>query len=265
MPPRLRRREGGIGMELTVPMVLIAAVGVFIASVMDAIAGGGGIISIPAYLLAGLPMHAALGTNKLSSSLGLLASAGRYIKNGYVRWKLAVPSIVMALLGSACGTRLQLLIEEKYLQYLLIVVLPLVALVVLRKRSFPEETLPMPEGKRTAIVLAASLIVGAYDGFYGPGTGTFLLILFTGAAKLDVRSATGNVKLVNLASGVASLIVAAIYGDVQWILGLICAAAAFAGQFIGAGLTIKNGSKIVRPIVVAALVLLTVKVIIDLI
>ena len=92
--------------HLTVPMVLIAGIGVFLASFMDAIAGGGGIISLPTYLLAGLPMHMALGTNKISASLGSLASVGRYLKNGYVNWRLAIPSIILALLGSTAGTRL---------------------------------------------------------------------------------------------------------------------------------------------------------------
>ena len=97
--------------DLTLSMVLIVAVGVFLASFMDAIAGGGGIISVPTYLLAGLPMHVALGTNKLSAGLGSLASTGRYIKSGYVDWKLGVPSIVLALVGSHFGTKLQLMID----------------------------------------------------------------------------------------------------------------------------------------------------------
>ena len=83
--------------DLTLSMVLIVAVGVFLASFMDAIAGGGGIISVPTYLLAGLPMHVALGTNKLSAGLGSLASTGRYIKSGYVDWKLGVPSILAGI------------------------------------------------------------------------------------------------------------------------------------------------------------------------
>ena len=120
--------------ELTLQMALIVAVGVFLASFTDAIAGGGGIISVPTYLIAGLPAHYALGTNKLSAGLGTIASTGRFIKNGYVDWKLGVPSIVLALIGAHFGTSLQLMIEEKYLQYLLLIVLPVVAFVVLRQR-----------------------------------------------------------------------------------------------------------------------------------
>ncbi len=248
-------------MQLTLPMVLIACVGVFLASFMDAIAGGGGIISVPTYLLAGLPMHTALGTNKVSASLGSLASTGRYIKNGCVDRKLALPSIVLALAGSALGTRLQLMLDERYLQYLLLLVLPIVAFVTLRKRSFREEPGDIPPRRRLLIVCASSLAIGTYDGFYGPGTGTFLLLVYTGLAKMDVRTASGNVKLVNLASGIGSLITALLYGKVFWALGLIASLASLAGHYAGAGLTIRNGARIVRPVVVAALLLLAVRVV----
>lgn len=251
-------------MQLTLPMVLIACGGVFLASFMDAVAGGGGIISLPTYLLAGLPMHMALGTNKLSASLGSLASTGRYVKNGCVDWRLAVPSIVLALAGSAAGTRLQLAIDEKYLQYLLLLVLPVTAIVVLRQRSFREEPGEIAPRRRAVIVLTASLLIGAYDGFYGPGTGTFLLLVYTGLGKMDVRTASGNVKLVNLASGVASLATALLYGEVFWILGLIASAFSFAGHFFGAGLTIRGGGKAVRPVVIVALCLLAVKILSEL-
>jgi len=245
-------------------MVLIACVGVFLASFLDAIAGGGGIISLPTYLLAGLPMHMALGTNKVSASLGSIASTGRYIKNGYIDWSLAVPSVVLAMAGSSAGTRLQLLIAGKYLQYLLLAVLPVVAVAVLRKRSFPETPGDIGRGRQTVIVLGASLLIGTYDGFYGPGTGTFLLLVYTNLARMDVRTASGNAKAVNLASGLGSLVTAALYGKVFWTLGLIATAASFAGHYFGAGLTIKNGAKIVRPVVVAALVLLALRVLADL-
>lgn len=248
-------------MTLTWSMVLIACTGVFLASLLDAIAGGGGIISLPTYLLAGLPIHMALGTNKVSASLGSLASTGRYIHQGYIDWKLAVPSVVLALLGSMGGTRLQLLVDETYLQYLLLVVLPVVAVVVLRQREFREIPGDIPRRRQAAVVLTASLIIGAYDGFYGPGTGTFLLLVYTGLGQMDVRTASGNVKAVNLASGIGSLVTAVLYGQVFWQLGLIATAASFAGHYVGAGLTIKNGAKIVRPVAVVALGLLAVKVV----
>ena len=251
-------------MELSLPMVLIVVAGVFLASFMDGVAGGGGIISVPTYFLAGLPSHLALGTNKLSSCIGTAVSTGRFIRGGYVNWKLGVPSIVLALLGAALGTRLQLMVDERVLQYLLLAVLPVVALVVLRQRSLPEEAGDIAPGRQAAIVLAASLIVGAYDGFYGPGTGTFLVLIFCTLGKLDLRTASGNVKLVNLSSNIGALTTSLWNGKVFLALGLIGAVASVAGHWLGSGLAIKDGSKIVKPAILVVLVLLAVKVIADL-
>lgn len=248
-------------MELKIGMVLLVAVGVFCASFMDAIAGGGGIISLPCYLLAGLPPHMALGTNKFSSCLGTVASAGRYAKNGYVDRKLAIPGVLLAMLGAHFGTRLQLQVEDKYLQYVLLVVLPVVAFVVLRQRTFPEERGLMEPRARLGIICAASLIIGTYDGFYGPGTGTFLLLSYCNLAKLDVRTASGNVKMVNLASNVGALLTSMANHQVFYVLGLIAAVCAIAGQWIGSGVAIRNGSRIVRPVVILVLVLLVIKII----
>lgn len=252
-------------MVLTVKMALIVAVGVFLASFMDAIAGGGGIISVQTYLLAGVPMHMALGTNKVSSGIGTAVSTARFIKNGYIDWKLGIPSVALALVGSFVGTSIQLMIDEVYLQYLLLIVLPVVAFVVLRQRQFPEERGEIDRRKQCAIVWLASFVVGAYDGFYGPGTGTFLLLIYCNLAKMDVRTAGGNVKLVNLSSNIGAFVTSLRSGQVFLVLGLIGAVTSIAGHYVGSGLAIKNGSKIVRPTVVIVLILLAVKVVYELI
>ena len=245
--------------------VLLICIGVFCAGFVDAIGGGGGIISLPSYLLSGVPTHFALGTNKLSSSVGTVASAYRYVRSGCVDWALALPSIALALVGSHLGTRLQLLVAEKYLQYLLLAVLPVVAAVLLRQKKLPEEPGDINKWLQRAIVWGASLVVGTYDGFYGPGTGTFLLLIFCGMGKMDVRTASGNVKLVNLASNVGALLTSLAAGKVVIAVGLIAAVFSVLGHYLGAGLTIKNGSKAVRPVIFVVLGLLAVKVLLDLI
>jgi len=249
---------------LTVQTVLIVIVGVFLGAFMDAIAGGGGIVTLPTYLLAGLPAHLALGTNKLSACIGGAVSTARYVRHGYVDWKLAVPAIVLALVGSHFGTRIQLAVDEKYLKYLLLLVLPAVAFLILRQRQLPETRGEIAPAPQMAIVCAAALLIGTYDGFYGPGTGTFLLLVFCNLAKLDVRTASGNVKLVNLASNVGALATSLANGTVFITLGLIGTAASLAGHFLGSGLAIKNGSRIIRPVVLLVLVLLTVKLVTEL-
>lgn len=244
--------------------VLLVCLGVFCASFMDAIGGGGGIISLPTYLLAGLPMHVALGTNKLSSCIGTVASTVRYVKNGYVNWLLAVPSIVLALMGAHLGTRLHLAVDEQYLKLVLLFVLPVIAVILLRKKELPEEWKPLNKWLRRAIIWIASLIFGVYDGFYGPGTGTFLLLSFCYLGKIDVRTASGNVKLVNLASNVGALATSLTAGKVMIPLGLTAAVFSVAGQYLGAGLALKNGSKIVRPVILIVILLLAGKVFLEL-
>ncbi len=250
---------------LTARMVIIVVIGVFLASFVDGIAGGGGIISVPTYFLAGLPAHLALGTNKLSSGLGTAVSTARFIKNGFVNWKLGIPSIILALIGAHLGTRLQLAIDERYLKWLLLAVLPVVAFIVLRQKKLPEEAGDIDPARQTAIVLISSFIVGAYDGFYGPGTGTFLILIFCNLAKMDLRTASGNVKLVNLSSNIGAVVTSLMNGKVFIVLGLIGAVSSIAGHYIGSGLAIKDGSKIVRPVIVIVLLLLAVKVISELI
>ena len=244
--------------------VLLVCLGVFCASFMDAIGGGGGIISLPSYLLAGIPMHFALGTNKLSSCIGTFASTARYIKNGCVDWLLAVPSIGLALFGAHIGTRLQLTVDETYLKYMLLIVLPIIGAILLKKKDLPEQRKSMNEWCRRALTWGSSLVIGAYDGFYGPGTGTFLLLVFCYLAKLDVRTASGNVKLVNFSSNIGALVTSLAAGKVLIPLGLLAAVFSTAGQYLGAGLALKNGSRIVRPVILTVLTLLSGKVLLEL-
>ena len=251
-------------MQLTVQMVLIAVIGVFLAAFVDGIAGGGGIISVPAYLLAGLPPHLALGTNKLSSCIGTAVSTGRYIKGGFIDWKLGIPAVLLALLGAHAGTRLQLIVDENLLKWMLLIVLPLVAFTVLRDKRLPEEPGEIAPHRQMLIVWAAALLIGCYDGFYGPGTGTFLLLIFCRLGRMDLRTASGNVKLVNLASNIGALVTSLLSGKVFLALGLIAAAASMLGHFLGSGLAIKDGSKIIRPIILLVLALLAVKIVTEL-
>ena len=164
-------------------MVLLIGIGVFCASFVDAIGGGGGIISVPIYLLAGLPTHYALGTNKMSSCIGTVASTYRYLKNGFVDWSLALSCVGFAMFGAFWGTKLQIAVDEQYLKYMLLVVLPVVAVILLRQKKFPEERGEIGIWKQRIIVWVSSLVIGVYDGFYGPGTGTFLLLCFCNFAK----------------------------------------------------------------------------------
>lgn len=252
-------------MDLTPQMFLIVCPLVFLAGLMDSIAGGGGLISLPAYLIAGLPPHFAIGTNKLSSAVGTTVSATRFCKNKFVDWGIAVPSIILALIGSAAGANIALMLDEKVMKYILILILPLIAIYVLKGKRIKEDEKVSEISKRKVYLIAclASFIIGAYDGFYGPGTGSFLILIYTGLAKMDIKIASGNTKLVNLASNIAALVTFLLNGKIIFALGITAAVFSVAGNYIGAGLVIKNGHKIIRPIILVVLLLLFVKVMID--
>lgn len=236
---------------------------VFLAGLIDSIAGGGGLISLPAYLAAGIPPHLAIGTNKLGSAMGTIVSTARFAKNGYIKIKLSLFAAVCAVIGSVIGAHLSLLASEKILKGMLIVILPIVAFYTLKKkdREDPSQANMLSEKKMFAVSMGAALIIGGYDGFYGPGTGTFLLLLLTGLAKMDVRSASGTTKVINLSSNIAALVTFLINGKVMIPLGIAAGIFCIAGHYIGSGLVVKNGMKIVRPVILVVLVCLFVKII----
>lgn len=234
----------------------------FLAGLIDAIGGGGGLISLPAYLLAGLPIHQAIATNKLSSTAGTSLATLRFIKNGLVCFRLAVPSVLTAIIGSSIGAHLSLMIDETVMEYVLFIVLPVSAFIVLNKKLFHdggEDIVTL--NKRTYLTAClAAFLVGIYDGFYGPGTGTFLIIAFTIFAKLSISNANAQAKIINLTTNITSLIIFILNKQVLFSLGIAAALCNMAGGYIGAGLVMSKGSKIVKPIILLVLFLLLLKV-----
>ena len=198
----------------------------FLTGFVDAIGGGGGLISLPAYLFAGLPIHSAIATNKLSSACGTSLTTIRFIRNGLVSVRLAVPSVIAAMIGSFCGARLSLMVQEDVMRQVLLIVLPVAAFFVLNPHLFPDrETASLSLNRRTYVTaVIAAFVIGAYDGFYGPGTGTFLIIAFTVFAKMSVRSANAHAKVINMTTNVTSLVVFLHSGQVLIVLGLAGAA-----------------------------------------
>ena len=248
-------------MVLTPRMFLIVCPLLFLAGFVDSIAGGGGLISLPAYLFAGLPVHAAIATNKLSSACGTSLATARFVKNGLIRPKLVLPGIAAALLGSALGARLSLLADERLIRAILFVVLPAAAFVVLNPRLFPDRPSgeARTDGRTLAVCALAAFVIGLYDGFYGPGTGTFLIIAFTAFARLSVGEANAQAKAINLSTNLSSLAVFLAGGQVVIPLGLAAAACNMLGNYIGSGLALSKGAKITRPIILTVLGLLLIK------
>ena len=252
-------------MQLSFKTFLIVCPMLFLAGLVDSIGGGGGLISLPAYLFAGLPVHNAIATNKMSSTCGTALSAGRFIRNNLVSFKLAVPAVVSAIIGSSLGAHLSLLVSDRIMRYVLVIVLPAAAFFVLNRHLFPdrEEQELVLSGRTYVTAVTAAFFIGIYDGFYGPGTGTFLIIALTVFAHMSVGCANAQTKIINLTTNVTSLLIFLKNGQVLLLLGFVAALFNMLGNYIGSGLVMTKGTKIVRPIILTVLVLLLLKIVLD--
>ena len=231
---------------------------VFLAGFVDSAAGGGGLTSLPAYLFVGLPPHTAIGCNKFSSACGTTLSAARFFKNGAVDWQVAAISAVCSFVASYLGIRIALMINQETLKTVLVIVLPIVAVLLLFKRNFGAENQSADIPKKKAFILAAcaGLVIGFYDGLIGPGTGTIAIIVFSAGMKYDLKTASGNAKVMNLASNYASLIAVITGNKVIYSIAIPAAVFGIIGNYIGAGFAIKKGTVFIKPLMICVIVLL---------
>lgn len=246
-----------------VTLALLAAL-VFFAGVVDALAGGGGLITLPAYLAAGLDPALLLGTNKLSSSIGTVASAARYWRRLKLPLRPFLPVVASALVGALAGARLTLLFDPRWLRPLLLVALPLVGAAVYAHREPPAEAPgARPRAEASVSALAVGATVGAYDGFIGPGTGTFFALALARYCGHGLLAATARAKVLNLASNLAALAAFLAAGRVNLELGLAMGAVSVAGHSVGAHLGLRRGASAIRPAILAVCAALFAKLALD--
>ena len=236
----------------------------FVGGTVDAIAGGGGIITVPALLAAGLPPHAALATNKGQSVWGSAAAIVRYARSGLLDWRAARLSFPLALAGGMGGALVVLRLSPGVLRPLVLVLLVVAAILVAFIRV-PEAAEEDRSRRRPAAVLGAiALVVGFYDGFFGPGTGTFLIAGYVAFLGISLAHASADAKIVNGASNFAALVVFASQGAVVWSVAAPMLLAQLAGGWTGAHLAIRGGNRFIRLVVVLVALALVVKVARDL-
>ena len=236
-------------LEFSVLQLTVLSFLVFLAGVLDSLAGGGGLITLPAYLAVGLPPGLVLGTNKCASSIGTVASVVRYFRTLSLDRGAVVPMVVAALVGSAAGSGLALLLDPKWIRPLMLCVLPFVAWSVLSKHHFglEDRSGELPPASLRARTVGVAFPIGAYDGFFGPGTGTFLALGFARFCRYDLMHATGYAKAVNLASNVAALVSFLAAGRVHLALGVGMGVVSVAGHLVGSHLGLKRGAAAIRP------------------
>ena len=250
---------------LTFTTFLIVCPLVFLGGFVDAVAGGGGLISLPAYMLAGIPVHSCIATNKLSSGMGTALTTYRYHKLGYIEWKRSALCIVCALIGSAAGANLALMIDDYIFKIIMLIVLPITGAYVIFRKGVWKEQEPYGWKRTITVSMVVALVIGAYDGFYGPGTGTFLILLLTSLAHMSVQDANGTCKTINLTTNLTSLAVFLYNGQVIIILGLVAGLFGIAGNYIGTRFFEKGGAKVVKPVMIIVILLFFVKVLLEVI
>jgi len=231
-----------------------------IAGTVDAIGGGGGLVTLPVLLAAGLPPHLALGTNKGQSVFGAAAALLRFSRAGLVPLARARWTFPLAFLGSLVGARLVLWVRPELLRPVVLVLLVGAAVFVVLRPGVSGGREPS-----TAVAPAAALAlgIGAYDGFFGPGTGTLLIVGLAGLLGLPLRQASAEAKVINFASNLAAALLFAARGTVVWHTALPMAAGQLLGGWIGAHLTVRGGERIVRWVVLCVVAALVVKLSVD--
>lgn len=240
-----------IGVEL---LVLLFFTG-FVSGFVDSIAGGGGLISVPVLMATGMSPQVVLGTNKLQSSFGALSSAYNYTRKGVVDIRECVPGIIFTIIGASLGTiTVQLLSPDFIRQLVPFLLIPVFVYTVFSGGLGTASDAKMPHN---LFFFIAGLSIGFYDGFFGPGTGSFWaagLVFFLG---MELTHATGTTKVMNLTSNVVALILFIIGGNVNYQVGFVMAVGCVIGARVGSSMAMKKGARFIRPVFVT-IVLITI-------
>jgi uncharacterized membrane protein YfcA len=230
--------------------VLVAAFG---AGIVDAMAGGGGLIQLPALFAAypTTPHPTLLGTGKLAGLAGTSSAAVRFMRHVRLDWNLVLPAAAGAFVAAMIGAWVATRIPSVRFRALVPVLLAVVLLHTLLHRDFGREHRPR-QGRHSGTLAAAGAgAIGLYDGFFGPGTGSFLVFLFVRVFGLDFLHASASAKIVNAAANLSAILLFGLTGKIFWLLGLAMAACNVVGAQVGSHLAIRHGSGFVRSVFIA--------------
>jgi uncharacterized protein len=251
-------------LSLAPPVIALLAAVAFAAGLVDSIAGGGGLVSLPALFAIGLPPVVALGTNKGQAVFGAATSAVAYWRRGEVDRHRALLGFAAGFAGACVGARGVLAVPPAPLRMIVIVLLLVAAAIVLVRHNVVPSPRPLRPAAARAWLIAIAFGLGAYDGFFGPGTGSLLVIAFATVFGDALTRASGNAKMVNLASNLAAFASFARHDAILWRIALPMAATNAIGAALGAQLAIRKGDRLVRGVVLAVVLAVVVKLVVDL-
>jgi uncharacterized membrane protein YfcA len=234
----------------------------FIAGVLDGIAGGGGIISLPSYMLTGMPIHSAYACNKLQSGFGTFCSAFKYAKEGFADIKMTLFALPFTIGASFLATELIMNTDSEKVKLIVLCCIPIAVALMFCRRKISGKTVNRKAltVKNILLSMLAGALLGAYDALFGPGGGTIAMILFSVLLGYDLRVGNGNGKIIIVASNITAVIKYILSGYMIYHVAIPCALANMIGSYIGASVVIKKGEKIVFPamfVVIGMLVIQT--------
>ena len=249
---------------------LLAIIFLFVASAfagfVDAVAGGGGLISLPSLLVA-LPNAATpdvLGTNKLPSFLGTSTAAYSYVKRLRPDWRLTFAMAIPAFIGSMLGALAASNFPKDAARPIVLALLVLVAIYTWRKKELGlNENFRFARKHNILIAVVAGTVIGFYDGIFGPGTGSFLMVILVGVVGFAFLQASATAKIVNWGTNLGALLIFGFNGHIMWLLGLTMAVGNIAGAVTGARWAIKGGSALIRKVFLVVTALLILRIAID--
>jgi len=248
--------------DVAAETALLLGFAAFFAGFMDAIAGGGGLVTVPALLLAGFSPVEALGTNKLQSLFGSGSSVIAFASKGHVDLKAQLPWAAVSFLASIGGALVATLLPSELLE----TVLPVLLIAIAIYFAFKPRVDDIDRARRVSPLffgLTAVPLVGFYDGAFGPGAGSFFMLAFVALAGFGVLKATAHTKLLNFASNLGAFVAFASVGVVFWKIGLMMGAAQFIGARLGAALAMKKGATVIKPLLITVCIALAVRLLLE--
>ncbi|WNF04836.1 TSUP family transporter [Brevibacillus borstelensis] len=252
-------------MDLDLSTILFLAFFGFVAAFIDSTVGGGGLISLPALLGLGIPSYLALGTNKLAGTISSATSSVTFIRMGKFDKKLMAILFPVSLVGAYFGAKTVLFVPQEFLKVLVIIMMAAIFVYTLLNKRFGENTTFKGYTKFTlGLGIPVTFLIGFYDGFFGPGTGSFFVFLMVLLFGYDFVIAAGNGRILNLASNIAALLVFMLEGKVIFITGLTMGVAMLLGATLGARVAIKTGVRYVRPLFLLVSITLITKMVYEL-
>ena len=237
----------------------------FFAGIIDSVCGGGGLITIPTMLAVGIPVHFITGTNQCSAWVGTGVAAYDYLKSGNIHIKSALITLPFSMLGSFLGAKLNLMVPDQHLRIFMVASIPFISIFIFANKKLGQEDRVEDRSDLSIAIWSAVIgfVLGAYQGFYGPGGGLLFMLAYAAFLKLSLVRATGNTRFVVAISSIMSVLTYAFSGTVIWNLALAATVFNIIGSHLGATIAIKNGVKVIRPMMFFVIILLFAKLITD--